>query len=301
MLWDKILAMGKKAISLMIIGTFCFFAFMSSMYTVNEGKVGVVKRFSEAVSQVNPGLHFKIPFIDSIEEIDIRTRKNVEEMPVATKEQMRATAKLSVNWTVKKEFVLDLYKRYGSLAQFEEKILDPKLRDQAKQGIAKFTAEENINQREKVSALIYANLAKVSEEYPIIINTLQYEDLQLPEKYLRSIDDKQTARNERDAEKFRLEKQGQVAQQLVNTANAEKDAAKARADGVAYKIITEAEAQAKATVLNGDADAKAIKAKAAALKANPSVIDYTRALNWNGVYPTQIIGKDAPGMLLNLK
>ena len=44
-----------------------------SVYTVNEGHIGIVKRFSEAKEQVNPGLHFKVPFIDSVEEIEVRT------------------------------------------------------------------------------------------------------------------------------------------------------------------------------------------------------------------------------------
>jgi regulator of protease activity HflC (stomatin/prohibitin superfamily) len=297
---DKMLDMGKKAILLTVIGVVGFFAFMSSMYTVNEGHVGVVKRFSEAVSQVDPGLHFKLPFVDSVDEIEIRTRKNVETMPVATKEQMRAQATVSTNWTVKKEFVLELYKKYGSLAQFEERILDPKLRTMTKEGIAKFTAEENINQREKVSALIYENFAKVVEEYPIVADTLQYEDLKLPEKYLKSIDDKQTAKNERDAEAFRLEKQAQVAQQAVNTANAERDAAKARADGQAYKIQKEAEAQAKAIQLKGEAEAKAIKAKATALKNNPLIVELTKAQNWNGALPTTMMG-DGQGVLMDMR
>jgi regulator of protease activity HflC (stomatin/prohibitin superfamily) len=51
---------------------------MGSIYTVNEGHIGIVKRFSEAKEQVNPGLHFKVPFIDSVEEIEVRTRKNEE-------------------------------------------------------------------------------------------------------------------------------------------------------------------------------------------------------------------------------
>ena len=297
---EKILDMGKKAIILTIIGTVGFFAFMSSMYTVNEGHIGVIKRWSEAIAQVDPGLHFKMPFIDTVEEVEIRTRKNVEKMPVSTKEQMRAEAIVSTNWTVKKEFVLQLYKQYGSLAQFEERILDPKLRTMSKENISKFTAEENINKREVVSGNIYASLAESMASYPVTVDTLQYEDIKLPEKYLKSIDDKQTAKNERDAEAFRLAKQAQVAQQKVNTANAERDAAKARADGEAYKIEKEAEAHAKSISLKGKAEAEAIKAKAAALKSNPLIVELTKAQNWNGALPTTMMG-DGQGVLMDLR
>lgn len=297
---DQFLSLGKKTIITSIVGFVLFLAAMSSAYTVNEGHVGVIKRFSEAIKQVDPGLHFKVPFIDSVDEIEVRTRKNVETMPVATKEQMRAVATTSVNWTVKKEFVLDLYKNYGSLAQFEDRILDPKLRTMTKGGIAKFTAEDNINKRADVSAMIYANFVEVVNEYPITIDTLQYEDIKLPEKYLKSIDDKQTAKNERDAEAFRLEKQAQVAQQAVNTANANRDATKAKADGEAYKIEQEAIAEAKSIALKGNAEAEAIRAKAKALKSNPLIVELTKAQNWNGQLPTTVMG-DGQGVLMDMR
>ncbi len=74
----------------------CLVLLMGSIYTVNEGHIGIVKRFSEAKEQVNPGLHFKVPFIDSVEEIEVRTRKNEERMASSTKEQMPVTVSVSV-------------------------------------------------------------------------------------------------------------------------------------------------------------------------------------------------------------
>lgn len=56
-------------------------------------------------------------------------------MSVATSEQMKATAIVSINWSVQKPAVINLFKEYGSLEQFENKILDPKLREAAKLGI----------------------------------------------------------------------------------------------------------------------------------------------------------------------
>jgi len=288
-----------SSITVIIIGI-AGLAFMSSMYTVDEGHVGVIKRFGKAVSQVDPGLHFKAPFIDDVKEIEVRTKKNVETMPVATSEQMRAVAKVSVNWTVDRNKVLELYKKYGSLKQFEERILDPKLREAAKAGIAKFTAEENINQRNKVTSVIYDLFTKEIKGYPITINSMQYEDIQLPKKYLESIDRKQTAKNERDAEKYRLEKQALEAQRAVNTAKAQRDAAKAKADGIAYKIKVEAQAKAEKIKLIASAQAEAIKKKALALQNNKALIEYEKALRWNGQLPQTVLGSDQ-NLFMNLK
>jgi regulator of protease activity HflC (stomatin/prohibitin superfamily) len=294
---------NSSIIKVTIGGAIALFALLfisMSIYTVDEGNVGIIKRWGQAINQVEPGLHFKIPVSDEVVEIEIRTRKNVEKMPVATSEQMPAEAVISVNWTVNKASVLDLYKKYGSLDQFENRILDPKLREASKAGISKFTAEQNINSREKVTNKIYSDFLKKISSYPITINSMQYEDIKLPKNYIASISAKQTAKNERDAEKFKLEKQGLEAQRAVNTAKAERDAAKARADGVAYKIEAEAKANAKKITLIADAEAKAIKKKAEALKNNKNLIEYQKALNWDGKLPNTVMGSN-PGVIMSIK
>jgi len=292
-----------KAVSSIIggvIGVFILVTIYAGIYTIEEGYQGVVKTFGEAKKQVGPGLHFKIPYVESVEEIETRTKKNVETMPVATKEQMRAQATVSVNWTVKKEAVLDLFKKYGSLAQFEARMLDPKLRDIAKRSISSFTAEDNINKRETVKSMMESELAEATVALPITIDTVQYENINLPDNYLKSIDAKQTAKNERDAEQFRLDKQKLEAMRAVNTADAEKQSAQLKADGVAYQIRTEAKAEAEKITMLGKAEASAINEKSKALKGNPLLVDLTRAQNWNGQYPGTFMSND-PSLLMQMK
>lgn len=68
--------MKTKLIATSTVGVIIGFGALSiplgSFYTIEEGHIGIVKRFSEAKSQVGPGLHFKVPFIDSVEEIEVR-------------------------------------------------------------------------------------------------------------------------------------------------------------------------------------------------------------------------------------
>lgn len=69
-----------------IVGLVGVMTLYQAMYTVDEGHVGIIKRFGEATEQVNPGLHTKIPFVDTIEVLEIRTRKNVEKLNASTHE-----------------------------------------------------------------------------------------------------------------------------------------------------------------------------------------------------------------------
>ena len=61
-----------------------------TIYTIEEGHVGIVKRFGKAISQVDPGIHLKIPFVDGIEKMEVRQRKNVEELAAATAGTLKA-------------------------------------------------------------------------------------------------------------------------------------------------------------------------------------------------------------------
>jgi len=262
-----------------------------AFYTVDEGHVGIIKRFGEATEQVNPGLHVKIPFVDSLEVLEIRTRKNVEKLNASTHEQMPVTAEVSINWTVIRDQAFELFKRYGGLTQFETRILDPKLRSAAKDALARYKAEEIIQNRSGVITQIEELLKAEMLEYPVKLDSAQLENLGLPQKYIQSIETKQTEKNLAAAEKHRLERQKLEAQREVNTAMANRDAAKAISEGKAYAVRIEAEAEADAIRLKGSAEAEAIQKKAESLKQSDLLVEYVRAQQWNGQLPQTIMGE----------
>ncbi|MCL1037366.1 prohibitin family protein [Shewanella submarina] len=273
---------------------------MQVFYTIDEGHVGIVKRFGEATDQVNPGLHFKVPFADGVEELEIRTRKNQEQLKASTHEQMPVQAEVSVNWTVVRSEAFELYKNYGGLDQFENRILDPRLRSATKDAMARFKAEQIVQNRGQVIQKIEETLMDTMKEFPVKLDSVQIENLVLPPKYLQSIETKQTEKNLAAAEMHRLERQKLEAQREVNTAEAKRDAERARADGRAYAITTEAKAEAEAIRLKGLAEADAINRKAEAIKQSRVLVDYVKAQQWDGKLPTTVMGGDQD-ILWNMK
>lgn len=269
----------KFPIKTVVVAALALILFMGSVYTVNEGHIGIVKRFSEAKEQVNPGLHFKVPFIDSVEEIEVRTRKNEEKMASSTKEQMPVTISVSVNWTVDKAAALELFRQYGGLSQFESRILDPRFRSATKDVIPRFDAEKLIQDRASAIQAIEANLIEEMKDFPVTVDNIQIENIQLPAKYLTSIETKQTEKNLAAAEEHKLARQQLEAQRGVNTA-------KARADGINLVAIAEAES----IRIKGLAEAEAITAKAKALGNNPLIVKLTEAQNWDGKLPSTMLG-----------
>lgn len=268
----------KSLLTVFSLG-FGLYFFFATLYTVEEGHIGIVKRFSQAKYQVGPGLHMKVPIIDTMEPIEIRTRKNEESMASATKEQMPVMVVVSVNWTVEKSSGLDLFRQYGGLTQFENRILDPRFRSATKSAIPKYTAEQLIQDRAGVIMLIETNLIEEMKDFPVTVDNIQIDNIVLPPKYIVSIETKQTEKNLAAAEEHKLERQRLLALQGVNTADA-------KAQGI-EKV---AKAEAAAIKMKGDAEASAIRAKAKALQSNKLIVKLTEAQRWDGKLPATILG-----------
>ena len=259
---------------------------LTAVYTVPEGHVGVVKRWSKAVGQVGPGLHVKIPVADRIERIEVRQRKNVEELAAATKNQLPTTATVSVNWTVNRDSAMELFIHYGGLDQFESRILDPKLRSAAKAAISRFQADELIRNRQAAVAAIMDGMALELEGFPVTVNSPQIENLSLPPAYLQAVEEKERAREDAEKEKHRLEQQRLVAQQAVNSAEANAQAKRLEADAEAYRVLTEAQAEADAIRLINEQ-----------LGRSPLYVDLVRAKRWNGILPQTVLGEGVGAFL----
>lgn len=261
-------------------------ALAMSMYTVPEGHVGVVKRWSKAIDQVGPGLHVKIPIADRIEKIEIRQRKNVEELAAATQNQLPTTATVSINWTVNRESAMALFIQYGGLDQFENRILDPKLRNAAKEAIGKFPADQLIRDRQAAVATIMEAMTRDLEGFPVTVNSPQIENLSLPPTYLQAVEEKERAREDAEKEKHRLEQQRLVAQQAVNSAEANAEAKRIEADAEAYRVTVEAEAEAEAIRLINEQ-----------LSQSPLYVDLVRAKKWDGILPQTVLGEGVGAFL----
>jgi len=216
----------------------------------------------------------------------VRTRKNAERMASSTKEQMPVTIEVSVNWTVNKEAAMELFKQYGGLLQFEQRILDPRFRSATKDTIPQFEAEQLIQDRATAIQGIERRLSEEMANFPVTVDNIQIENIVLPKKYINSIEIKQTEKNLAAAEKHKLERQRLEALRDVNTADAK-----------AQGILKIAEAEAQSILLKGRAEAQAIEAKAKALKSNPLIVKLTEAQGWDGKLPTTIMGSSSMPIL----
>jgi len=251
------------------------------VYRIDAGHVGIVKRFGNVITVVDPGLHFKLPYADTVEEMEVRERAFTMDLEAASQDPLELPVKVTVNWLVKRTHVRDLYIQFGSLEQFEKRIILPRLNDSVKGITSRYTVNDLLRKRTE-----YRDLSKKAfeERMPddVQITGFSIVNIGFPPEYTKAIRDKQVAREQAETEKFVLERQRLTSTQVTQSAEAQRDADKARADGRAYEIKVQGEAQAEAIRIMG-----------ASLAQNPLVVEYKKVERWGGQFPTTFMGGDA--------
>ena len=271
-------ALGIGAVALGVLAVFALSIVWMGIYRIDAGHVGIVKRFGNVVDVVDPGLHVKIPYADTVEEMEVRERAFSMNLAAASQDPLELPITVTVNWLVKRTNVKDLYVQFGSLAQFETRIIQPRLNDAVKGVTSGYTVNDLLRKRTEYrdrSQKVFA------ERMPddIQITGFSIVNIGFPPEYTKAIRDKQVAREQAETERFVLERQKLTTTQVTQTAMAQRDADKARADGRAYEIEVQGKAQAEAVRVLGEA-----------LTKNPLVVEYRKIEKWRGVFPTTFMG-----------
>ncbi len=69
---------GMSKIFLIFAAIILFQVIFGSFYTIEPGEVGIVLRFGQVHRTTQPGLHFKIPYIEELNKVDIETVRKEE-------------------------------------------------------------------------------------------------------------------------------------------------------------------------------------------------------------------------------
>ena len=269
-----------------IIGLTALTVLGGSWYTVDEGYRGVTLRNGAVTGTAEPGLGFKLPLIDSVIDISVQSQAQLYENVLAySRDQQTAGLSLSVNYRFPADQVETIYREYGGEAGVISRLLDRQVLEEVKNIFGKFNASTAIQERERLAAEVQMAI-QTAVIGPIIVESVQIENIDFSDAYEQSIEARMLAEVEVQKVRQNAEREKVTAEITVIQAQAEADAQLARAT-----------AEAEATRIRGEAEADAIEAKGAALRDNPSLIDLVQAERWNGALPTTMIpGSTVPFM-----
>jgi len=261
-----------------VVGLAALTVLGGSWYTVGEGYRGVQLRNGAVVGTAEPGLGFKMPVIDSVVDISVQSQaRTYENVQAYSKDQQTGTLFVSVNYRLPADQVETIYGEYGGAEGVVNRVLDRQVMQAVKNVFGRFTAVSAIQDRGRLITEVNAELT-AAVKGPIIIESVQVENIDFDDEYEKAIRDRMTAEVEVQKVKQNAEREKITAEITVIQAQASADSK-----------LAEAKAAAEATRIQGEAEAAAIKAKSEALKDNAGLIALIQAERWNGALPTTMI------------
>ena len=189
---------------------------------VSPGHKGIVLNMGAVSDKVmDEGVHFRMPLVQTVIEVDVRVLKNETKAEAASKDLQNISTVIALNYHLKPEAVNELYKNVG--LNYEQVIIDPAIQEVLKGVTAKYTAAELITLREQVSLNMKTGIEARLAKYNLIIDDFSIKDFQFSATFAKAIESKQEAEQlalkaERDLQRIKIE-----AEQQIATARAEEE------------------------------------------------------------------------------
>ena len=210
-----------------------FLLVVSSIVVIPAGSEGIVIQFGAVTgTTMQQGLHVKIPFVQSIVKMDIRTQKyTADGLTAASKDLQNVTTNIAINFKLDTTEASTVYRNLGP--DDMEVIAHPAIQETVKEITAKYNAEECITNRAQVKdAITNALVARLSIR-GIITESVNITDFQFSPEFTAAIEAKVVAQQQIETAQNTLERMRVEAEQAVVVATGQANAAIAAAQGQA--------------------------------------------------------------------
>ena len=257
----------KKNVTKIVILAVCavlVFGVCATCFTVvKAGHTGVVLTFGAVEENVfDEGLHFKMPLVQTVVQMNNRTQKVETEGGASSKDLQIISYVVAVNYHVRSEASASLYQNVGK--DYGTVIIVPAIQESIKAVTAQFTAEELITKRQTVGDQIKEALSEKINSYGIEVEIFNIVNFDFSEEFNAAVEAKQTAQQQ---------------------------ALKAEQDLVRIEV------EAKQKIAQAEAEAESIRLIQEALAKSPDYVDYVKWNKWDGKLP-EVVGSD--GVLVDV-
>ena len=237
-----------------------------SLFVVSEIERAVKLRFGEIVQfDVEPGLHFKWPIINSVRYFDGRIL-TLDEQPqrYLTSEKKALMVDSFIKWRVKD--VARYFTTTGGDEERAKRLLSQRVDTGLRNEFGVRTVKEVVSgERDQLMNSLTSMLDEIAqEELGVEVIDLRVKKIDLPSEVSDSVYNRMRTERERLARELRAQG-NEVAEKI--RATADKD-----------KTVILADAYREAEVIKGNGDAEATATYAAAYTKDPEFYDFTRSL-----------------------
>ena len=134
---------ARYLVPVVVVLVIAFAVFSSMTVIVQSGNVGVIASLGAVQPNALPeGFHFKKPFIDHVQQVDIRLTASHAQATAASKDLQLVTTQVTMQYSLNGALAPQIYQRIGLLAKVSASLVEPAIQECVKAVTAKFTAEE---------------------------------------------------------------------------------------------------------------------------------------------------------------
>ena len=272
--------MKKGLIILIVIAVLALLVATTCTATVQTGYTGIVTTFGRVEDvTLEAGLHFKSPF-QRIIPMDNREQKSTFNTEAFSSDIQQVQITGSINYAINKKTAMNLFKEVGT--DYFNKLVYPRMLEITKGVFSKYTAENLVANRQKLSESIREGLDNELDEYGINVISVSIENLDFTDAFTDAVEAKQVAAQKKlqaeiEQNQMTMETQQQAERKRIN-AEAEANVAKINADADAYALQVRSEAEAEAN-------------KKIAESLTENLIRFNEIKNWDGKLPTYMSGQ----------
>lgn len=267
-------------------------------FIISPTEMGNIRRLGVVVyaQPLGPGSHFKIPFVDKVDRLQITLDTlHIPPFDVTTVDNQKVTLEINFNYTTPKEQVNHILYGIGHAGNVD---IDDQVLAVAKDRAGRIFAGQNMvnvnaNRTDIQNAMEQSISTSVHDLFGIQPHSLQIVGITPSSAFMASNELAVKAKNDAvAADNTKRTKQFEADQKVI-TAKGEADSAIEAATGRASSVKIEAEADKAKLILEGEGEEANLKAQISAFGNAELYIKYVQAeaqLKWNGTPPQIMSG-----------
>lgn len=242
-----------------------------SIVIVEAGHRGVVLYLGAVENRVlGEGVHFIIPFVERVDQMEVRTQKFQAEATAASKDLQEVQTVIALNYRIDPTEANSIYQVLG--LNYADRVISPTIQESVKASVAKFNAEELITRRETAKGVIADAIRSTLANQSIQSQNVFITDFQFSQAFAQQIEQKVVA-----FQKFLTEQNNLRAIEVV-----------------ANQTVAQAEGQARANIEKATGEAAAITTITEQLRQSPEYLQWQAITKWNGQMPYALGSSGVP-------
>jgi prohibitin 2 len=242
-----------------------------SITIVEAGHRGVVLYLGAVENRVlGEGVHFIIPFVEQVVQMEVRTQKFQAEATAASKDLQEVQTVIALNYRIDPTEANSIYQVLG--INYADRVISPTIQESVKASVAKFNAEELITRRETAKGVIADAIRSTLANQSIQSQNVFITDFQFSQAFATQIEQKVVA-----FQKFLTEQNNLRAIEVV-----------------ANQTAAQAGGQARANIERATGEAEAIKTITTQLRESPEYLQWQAITKWNGQMPYALGSSGVP-------